>query len=670
MRWWTSWSTAEPVVKSVGHDHGADGVGTALLGLHAMGADALRGLSARTCVDTDQVSSTLAALDVGPVAKAWSDAVMPGTDYGWLRAAQVKRDADAAAVRVVSTLVSKGVAWPLALERAAECYGLPSADALSFAGKVSAPVVNPRVLADHADEHLALYASGVCKAESDAAVPISKDDEWVEIHRGGRVYRQQVTRDDSGQFASEGQAVTTDITARRAQKAKDRRKAAQNKRAGMHRANAERAQARTQQASAEFAAMQRAFDVQQAPPPNQQRLVRSDNEVARDRIRSKVAQRLSARRSAKREQYDKRIRAQMAAAPVPKVQLGGSDEWLKAAKENWPVESDPGTWSTTGEFIVGALSQEPTFVATEREGKPTYGGDRVVPVLSVTPDGMKVLLAAAQDDDHDNRYVELVSLEAALRSSGKNLYQLRWLPSTAPLLQMPMSADDDLLINLRLTAAYESGEGEELSDPRSMPAWTNDDDWSKAIEFYGYPFQRIRLDPDNLAAHAASMAWSGDKMKAPAEYEAMSLARNYTLPRLREMAQIVAEIENTDQAIDLSAYDQDTVQELLAQEVIEPSGQYVEDADGYRPVPKYQIALLPPPFHMLLQRMNASVGGHYEALPVGYVPVERAMQLAAHAGVEPDVAARYRQRGPDVMREDTYARGDDYVGRGWDYDGM
>lgn len=82
MRWWTSWRTAEPVVKSVTREKGVDGVGTAVLGLHALGADALRGLASRTCVDSDLVTETLSGLDVGPVAKAWSDAVMPGSDYG------------------------------------------------------------------------------------------------------------------------------------------------------------------------------------------------------------------------------------------------------------------------------------------------------------------------------------------------------------------------------------------------------------------------------------------------------------------------------------------------------------------------------------------------------------------------------------------------------------
>lgn len=173
------------------------GAGAALLGLHALGAQALSGLAGRTAVSSDEVRSALADVDHSCAADAWQ--VTAGDGFDDVRAA-----ADAGAVEIVDTLTSAGVPWPLALQRAAEGYGLPPGEAAVYASRVAGPIVPPPVVADVADVALGSWASS---ASARCAEPIAKaEEDWVEVRVGGRRIRRRVLRDEEGQFATQGES--------------------------------------------------------------------------------------------------------------------------------------------------------------------------------------------------------------------------------------------------------------------------------------------------------------------------------------------------------------------------------------------------------------------------------------------------------------------------------
>ena len=63
----------------------------------------------------------------------------------------VRAAADKGAVDLVRALTSAGVAWPLALDRAGQCYGLPPDQTAALAPKLTAPVIPPQVVSDVCD---------------------------------------------------------------------------------------------------------------------------------------------------------------------------------------------------------------------------------------------------------------------------------------------------------------------------------------------------------------------------------------------------------------------------------------------------------------------------------------------------------------------------------------
>lgn len=194
-RWWSDADVARDLLGRVSSDDGVSGAGAALLGLHAVGAQALSGLASSTAVSVDEVKSALAGVDHSSAADAWQ--VTAGGDLD-----EVKAAADAGALEIVDTLTSAGVPWPLALQRAAEGYGLPPGDAAVYATQVAAPVLPPPVVADVADVALGAWASN---ASARTAEPVAKaDEDWVEVRVGGRKIRRRVLRDDDGQFAEQG----------------------------------------------------------------------------------------------------------------------------------------------------------------------------------------------------------------------------------------------------------------------------------------------------------------------------------------------------------------------------------------------------------------------------------------------------------------------------------
>lgn len=655
MRWWTSWRTAEPVVKSVTRENGVDGVGTALLGLHALGADVLAGLSRQTCVDPELVAESLASVDVGPVAKAWSDAVMPGTDYGWLRVGPIKREADIAAVRVVTSLVSKGVAWPLALERAAAAYGLPGKDALVFAQQVSAPVVNPMVLADAADERLALHAVQVCKAESDAPVEFSKDDDWVEIKRGNRVYRQQVNRDDQGQFASaaESEVEAEIVSEAESEEAQYRAVAARRKKkrqqrlrgvAAQRRAQAEesariqariseQARARREGAAAPgiAQAQSEAAVLERVKQKAQLRVADRDARRVRERANQRIAQRAYQRK------LDQRAVAEAVKARSKQKMSETPQDWVLAGVQNWPLVSEAATWAGVQDPLEGSLQEPPLQWQRNsplmKRTLPDGEQIAVYPVLSVTPDGMKILDAAAQDADPENRYVDLFALEAAERYTGKNLYSVRLVPEGTPKLELTHDSDK-IWVNVPLRGLYERPGFSIVSDAvKNAERWIDDNDWQFVSESQNpYMFQRIKLPSYKMdMAYAAVKNWN-DIAADPVMTQTLdrALAR-YNIGVLRDMATVIGMLESD--GVPLSANDmnvpEETVKSMVDMGLLDTERLHGSQAasTGMPAETRYVLSSNESEFHTLLSAMNSKVGLETPSFDVELTPFERVQEL-------------------------------------------
>ena len=667
MRWWTSWRTAEPVVKSVTREKGVDGVGTAVLGLHALGADALRGLASRTCVDSDLVAETLAGLDVGPVAKAWSDAVMPGSDYGWLRVGPIKRDADDAAVRVVSTLVSKGVSWPLALQRAAEGYGLPAGDAVAFAQKVSAPVVNQLVVADAADEQLALFASSVCKAESDAPVEFSKaDDEWVVIRRGNRAFRQRVSRDAEGQFASsEGAQAQQPVSEQEALAAR-REAFVQGRKKKM-------AQNRSLQRQVLSRSTQRAVQERQAAEQEKQR--QSLSEVAREQFDRKAAlealrdQRPAVSSSQQRARLQAVLRARFKSHGLANVKTKDVGDWRRAGVDNWPVRDDDRTWHVDDQARQHAMLVRPE-TDTSGNAVKTLTDASMVPVLSVTPDGLAVLVAAAKDRDSKNHYIDMISLvEADLlyrrQNPRKKLFETRWLPTDAPQLELPVSADEQPMVNFRLSMFAENPVDPEtgMHDSSFQEATSQVSSWSAvsqtgaslgsvAVNYDPYVLQRVKLAPSKLEMLGGDMLGWFDPHYDNSQAEmndAMNRIMRSSAAKQQKMAAVYAHAISPLHAgshgeVELDA-ESEVLQELLAIGAIEPVSN-AGQSGGQRYTASFGSAA-----GEILQRMAMTLEKRNDSLPVEFTPEDRVVELSHEIGMDPDeVLSRMPKRLPPRPR--------------------
>lgn len=210
MRWWADRSAALEALSKVDETDCHVGVGVALLGLHALGADTVGWLSRSTAVSKDLLRESLESTDVVEVAKA-AGVALSGTygdqtpSYVSQRVVQWKSDADDAALQMFDTLVAKGVAPPHALERVSAGYGLPPGPAMGFVAKVSAPMVPPIVVADAADRALQEWVATVAdvEAEAEPLLPFSKSTrvrvEQFDTNDG--IVSRQVARDDHGRFA-------------------------------------------------------------------------------------------------------------------------------------------------------------------------------------------------------------------------------------------------------------------------------------------------------------------------------------------------------------------------------------------------------------------------------------------------------------------------------------
>jgi hypothetical protein len=199
-RWWTDPQIARSTLERVDSSDPVQGVGTAVLGYHGLAEGVLQPLTHRTLLDVEGVSKALDGLDIAPVAKALANATRPvvgdaAEKYGELLAQDLHKQAVESTGRLILNLVSTGMAWPTAIDRAASVHGVP-VDRLGKAGSaLRAPALAKIAQADIADRALMEYAAHVGKREYTPDV-VSKASQQRERFR-----EEDVNRDALGRFA-------------------------------------------------------------------------------------------------------------------------------------------------------------------------------------------------------------------------------------------------------------------------------------------------------------------------------------------------------------------------------------------------------------------------------------------------------------------------------------
>jgi hypothetical protein len=203
-RWWDDPDTALAILDGLAPSPDVtQGVGTAVLGHHALVRAALVPLSTSTLVDPADLSAAAAAVDTAPLAKALSAAteVVMGSAadrYGQLLAEHLHADAVAGVEHAVRTLSAAGVPMPLAVERTADVAGLPPRWTGTYLQAVKGPSVPPLVRQDAADRALMVYAARVGRREHTEPV------DGV-VQKAVQFREHEHRRDTDGKFTTKGQ---------------------------------------------------------------------------------------------------------------------------------------------------------------------------------------------------------------------------------------------------------------------------------------------------------------------------------------------------------------------------------------------------------------------------------------------------------------------------------
>lgn len=237
-RWWDDASRAGTVLSGVKVvPHPVQGVGTALLGYHAIAKAALAPLASGTLEDRQSVSEALSEVDLGPVVDAVRSSV--GDDLGEAsdRYAQMMvRDVHVRAVRgadrIIAVLVNKGVPWPAAIDRAASIVGVPAEQAGRYVTGMTAAAVPRSAQDDAADRTLMQWAAKVASASAGASGRSQRQVSKRERERsreatnpGRKVWDEsKVKRDEDGQFASRGSSRSKQEDTERAARAARRKR--------------------------------------------------------------------------------------------------------------------------------------------------------------------------------------------------------------------------------------------------------------------------------------------------------------------------------------------------------------------------------------------------------------------------------------------------------------
>jgi hypothetical protein len=323
-RWWENRASATSVLSLVDGTDLPTEVGIAVLGLHGLGADVL----SQGVPDDESLGQAFEAIDTEPVQKAWETSFAGVVDdpqvYARGRVSDVKSDADAGARLVVKSLTAQGVAWPLAVERAAQAYGLPPKDAASFVRKVAKPAVPPAVLRHEADQSLSAFAARLGELERDVS-----DEEIGKASAQQDYYGDEPgERDSQGRFARKGGgAAGKQKYFEQRQEAK--RKAAQGKRRRGKQAAADESKepgwlqrqvtSRQRDKKKESSALEDAAAAMQGDV-----VAAEQSKAAKETMRRKIMQRALQRRVNARE--DARVDAEIA-AEVAAEQAAQAEKW-------------------------------------------------------------------------------------------------------------------------------------------------------------------------------------------------------------------------------------------------------------------------------------------------------------------------------------------------------
>lgn len=401
-RWWSDPESARTMMGELADSPVRSGA--AFLGLHSAGRSALIAASDAPGVGQEEVEAALNGIDDGFVRDVWGDG------YDEVRAA-----ADAGAKRMVGVMTSSGVPWPVAVERAAAAYGIDESDAVEYARRVSAPVVNPKVLADEAD--VAVLAAAASAPPISEDVSKGSDRNWVTVEVGGRRVRRRVNRDEDGQFApmnrsasaeseddkqkrretlSEVRRTEADKLADARSKLQERKKTRRKNRLAANARDQKRqteqseklkqlsaaAQARTRSEAAQALQRGRAeIDALKAPKVDQKRL-RSAASANRKKL-------MSSKRAALRKSALMRLRAKFGSVEAAASSTIDPKDWVhdeqlkEAFKFNWPLGS--------------SLAMDPAVLVNDRK---EVGPGEVAYAVSVPP-GQKAW-PADFDFDADN----------------------------------------------------------------------------------------------------------------------------------------------------------------------------------------------------------------------------------------------------------------------------
>lgn len=189
-RWWAPVRpslTPDAVVLALltsGGDAGGD-LGSAVLAAHRAGAGACEAVAKAGLVSKASLIEALASTRA-MLADSMVTSISKSMDpcYAGLLVADVFDDAEACALSLYGTAISKGVSPPVAASRVGAVFGVPSSALGKYQSLACDPKANPAALVDAADRSLMGYVSKLVASESDHQVakaeqPRDADGRWA-----------------------------------------------------------------------------------------------------------------------------------------------------------------------------------------------------------------------------------------------------------------------------------------------------------------------------------------------------------------------------------------------------------------------------------------------------------------------------------------------------------
>lgn len=195
-RWWSDAEQSELILKSVDDSDVVNGVGVAILGYHGLATAVLKPLATETLIDTQSVTDALNLLDLEPVIKAVAEATKPimkeaSDRYAELLVNYHHADSVRSIERLLLSWTQNGMAWPNAVERASDVYGVPVERLGRYSHVMKSAGLTPLVRSDYADRELMTYASWFGHRENTITDELISKQEFVEADH---------PRDETGKF--------------------------------------------------------------------------------------------------------------------------------------------------------------------------------------------------------------------------------------------------------------------------------------------------------------------------------------------------------------------------------------------------------------------------------------------------------------------------------------